>query len=241
MADFVYFERMPSSEIGYRVFHSPSDSPYASLENAVFAAFIKSSGEEAELPAELEGMKAEQRRIGNIELSIISSEFSLYETPMKSKSPESEAQYAGHVLREGEEFGMLLQYLPRGAATTAHTHTHKEKYFIIYGCATAYMLDSNARPGKEASEFLLGEGGRSRGNALNIPGNTWHPLKGGSNDSLIAIVAHRSIVEDQVYGTANNHHKSLSFEAFSRKFTISGRQRMHGPFATGLEGGSQLQ
>lgn len=276
MAYFVYFGRTPSQGgMGYSIAHSPITSRRSNLETVVFAAFVKNSNEKIELPAEFNGVKTEQRRIGNLECSIVRSEFSHYKTLMKSRSPESKALYAGHILpekqpqvvmgslrqlaqvpqhlalasaeraeflQEGEEFGMLLQYLPAGATTTAHLHTHKEGYFIIYGRAFAYPLNGNAQDGEAVPEFPLGwgKGGRERNlsNTLIVPGNTWHPLK-GLEDSLIIIVAHRSIVEDQVSGTRNNHHHSMSFENFSKQFTVSGTQRSSGLSAAAREAGSR--
>lgn len=223
MAGFVYLGRTPTQAgIGYRVVHfAPGMATRANLEDAVFAAFIKRIDEKVEFPSQFNGVRTEQRRIGNLELAVVHSELTHYDELRPSRSANSGALYAGHLLREGEQTGLLLQYLPRGAATTAHLHSHQEGYFRLFGLAFAYGLNGDAKPGEKAPEIQLGSG-RRQNNALIVAGNTWHPLKGGE-DSLIVIAADRSIVEDQVYGTRNNHHRSMSFKDFAKMYDTSGQ------------------
>ncbi len=225
MAGFVCLQEAPPVGLGYRVSHFRVDDPPKRLEHVVFAAFTKLTREPFILPESFMGGETKLHRIGNIDLAVVYSKLSLYPDPKPSRSAASGALYCGHFLPEDgnsvveapgsnldqEGFGMLLQYLPPGATTTAHIHSDPEGYYRLSGEATVYSLKGDAAPGEEAGRVQLSHHNTS---AFIAKGNEWHPLK-GVRDSLVIIVAHKSIVSDQVYGTRNNHHRSMPFAEFA--------------------------
>lgn len=241
MADFIYVHQQPSSSSGlprYAVTHSKQHDQRL-VDGSVLAIHIKYDFEwlppDEWLPP-VSGGKIVS--VGRLELAIIKSELEVYDKPELSRSGDSGALYLGHFLdvKGHPQFGMLLQYLAGGEHTSAHSHGCEETYVPLRGLASVFVLPDDV-PGRKAEEVRLGHALGHQA-ALAVPKNHYHPLS-ALTASLTLIVTDRKVVEDQVYGTRNNHHRSMSFGEFSKNFIVSGTQRTHGPSAAAKEAGSQ--
>lgn len=213
MVNFLRVEGKAGS--GYRVVREAqfNGQPSQGLEGAVFAALVRTKNQ----PKPLKGARV--IKVGKLELHVVSSILQIYDRHAKSRSPDSEAFYLGHFLQEGVDTGMLLQYLPMGAHTSAHSHDHSETYIMLTGMANLFLLPENAVAGQFAEEVRLVSRATQR-SIVTVSGNHYHPLV-ALEPSLTLIVAGYGVVHDQVHGTRDNHHNSMPFREFSERFIAS--------------------
>ena len=226
MGSFLRVEKSAGS--GYKVVREAQ--PNGNLYDAVFAAFVRKKNQPV-MPVE----GARPIKIGQLELHVVRSMLQFYNQPAKSRSSDSQALYLGYVLQKEDDSGMLLQYLPAGAHTSVHSHNHSETYIMLSGLVNAFVLPENARDGQLAKDVQLGSGNQ-RG-IFTVPQNHYHPLV-ALEPSLTLIVAKYDVVYDQVYGTRNNHNKSIPFMEFAERFVASHIQRTRGPSEMAPEAGN---
>jgi hypothetical protein len=149
----------------------------------------------------------------NLELTILKTPpgFKLHETPIYSRSGDSDALYLGHLV--GKEEGMLLQYLvdiPHTtgdvvAHTSAHEHDCQETFYALHGSSEIWLQQGDGN-------FVGKRFGKGQGDArvFTVEPGVKHPLV-SLTPSLTLLVMDSRIVEDQIRGKSLHHKNELPF------------------------------